>query len=408
MHISARINAEKFYNNHCKHLNRNSVVIDFGSYDINGTLRPIFENHKYIGIDMCAGPNVDVVCKNESVPFANESVDVITSSSCFEHDESYWVTFLEMCRILKPGGYIYIQAPSNGRYHACPHDCWRFYADSWKALETWAKKNNYDVTLVESYIDKENSHTDPCLWEDSIGIFKKNSSFNKDCIDLFCKDVVKQVDKWNCYFSKYDKYFSKFKNKEVKILEIGVYKGGSLEMWKKYFGPSAKIVGIDNDPSCKQYEQENVDVLIGNQHDPFFLRSVVDKYKGFDIIIDDGSQQSADQIFSFEFMFDYLNNDGVYLIEDTHTSYWPGRFNGGLKNPKTLVEFSKNLIDDLNGYSQIPQKINKYTNEISDIHYSYGMLFVEKNKIKCTPHDVLIESGRVIRTGIILPKKEVI
>ena len=173
MHVTAKLNAEKFYNKYCTQLTSESYILDIGSYDVNGTLKPIFKDHRYIGIDMCAGPNVDFVCKNDDIPFKNNFFDVIISSSCFEHDDFFWLTFLEMCRVLKPNGFIYINAPSNGPHHGYPTDNWRFYLDSWKALEKWSIKNNFNIKLIESYINKEDIHTDAALWEDSVGIYKK-------------------------------------------------------------------------------------------------------------------------------------------------------------------------------------------------------------------------------------------
>jgi hypothetical protein len=87
----------------------------------------------------------------------------------------FWVTFLEMCRVLNVGGLIYINAPSNGFYHAHPVDNWRFYIDSWKALEKWGKLNKYNIELLESYVDTETSVSYNEVWNDSIGIFKKIS-----------------------------------------------------------------------------------------------------------------------------------------------------------------------------------------------------------------------------------------
>jgi hypothetical protein len=81
------------------------------------------------------------------------------------------MTFLEMCRILKPGGFIYINAPSAGPYHGHPGDCWRFYKDSWKALQKWANENSYQLELVQTYIDPRLKE----VWHDSVGIFKKLS-----------------------------------------------------------------------------------------------------------------------------------------------------------------------------------------------------------------------------------------
>ena len=168
MHTSAYNNAKKFYKKYCTHLDSESYILDFGSYDLNGTLKPIFQNHKYIGIDLSEGPNVNIACRNDNVPFKDNFFDVIVSSSCFEHDEFFWMSFLEMCRLLKSNGLIYINAPSSGPYHPHPFDSWRFYEDSWKCLEKWGLKNNFNIKLIESYIDKDEE------WQDSVGIYQKN------------------------------------------------------------------------------------------------------------------------------------------------------------------------------------------------------------------------------------------
>jgi SAM-dependent methyltransferase len=167
MHPTAYKNCVMFFTTHCKDFSNESLVIDFGSYDVNGTLKPIFKDFKYIGLDMSAGPNVDIVCNNSEVPLENESADIVVSSSSFEHDDCFWETFLEMLRILKPNGLLYINAPSEGVYHGYPGDCWRFYADSWKALEKYGNRKGYNNYLVETYIDQG------CNWKNSVGIFRK-------------------------------------------------------------------------------------------------------------------------------------------------------------------------------------------------------------------------------------------
>ena len=169
MHNSAYKNTEKFYYKYCVEKIENKKILDVGSYSVNGNVRPIFERGQYIGVDMEMGPNVDVVANANNLPFEKNSFDIIVSISCFEHDDMFWVTFLEMCRVLNEGGYMYINAPSNGPYHGYPGDNWRFYADSWKALEKWGIKNNYNINLTESYI----SEAEEDGWKDSVGIFQK-------------------------------------------------------------------------------------------------------------------------------------------------------------------------------------------------------------------------------------------
>ena len=170
MHGSAYKHAEKFFNKYCKDNIGNKIVIDIGSLDINGTMKPIFKEAKqYIGIDQAEGKNVDIVGSSHKIPIQDNYSDITVSSSCFEHDDMFWVSFLEICRITKSDGYIYIQAPSDGPYHAHPVDNWRFYKDSWAALARWAELNNYKLDVVESFVDE---NTDG-HWHDSVGIFKK-------------------------------------------------------------------------------------------------------------------------------------------------------------------------------------------------------------------------------------------
>jgi len=196
MHYSAYANAEKFYHKYCEKNIENKKILDVGSYDVNGTVKPIFEKGQYIGLDMEAGPNVDVVGVSHNIPFKENEFDVIVSTSCFEHDDMFWISFQEMCRVLKPGGYMYINAPSNGPYHGWPGDNWRFYIDSWKALEKWGKKVGYDIELVEHYIDETTPDpTAPRIWNDSVGIFKKKSNYSKKValISTFC-DTQEKLD----------------------------------------------------------------------------------------------------------------------------------------------------------------------------------------------------------------------
>jgi len=170
MHPTAYENACLFYETYLRPSFPTSVpykVVEFGSCDVNGNLRGIFQHCEYIGIDMCSGKNVDIVCYSESTPFETASIDVIISSSNFEHDDCFWMTFLEMCRILKDGGLIYINAPSAGNYHGFPVDCWRFMADTGRALIKWAQRYQYTIELVETYIDQRN------IWRDNVCIFRK-------------------------------------------------------------------------------------------------------------------------------------------------------------------------------------------------------------------------------------------
>jgi SAM-dependent methyltransferase len=152
----------------------NGLVIDIGGQNVNGSLRSTFEmkGMKYICIDMEAHPSVDiVVLPGEKLPFEDGSVDLIVSSSCFEHDPCFWMTFKEMTRIIKQSGYIYVNAPSTGPYHCYPGDNWRFYSDAGQALAFWsgkqiANETIYPVKVVETFnVLGETWNDFVCVWQ---------------------------------------------------------------------------------------------------------------------------------------------------------------------------------------------------------------------------------------------------
>ena len=161
--------------------------------------------------------------------------------------------------------------------------------------------------------------------------------------DYFEHNEKRLINKFDHYFDVYDRYFNQYRNKKITIVEIGVYQGGSLQMWRKYFGPEATIWGIDIDPRCKQLEDENTHILIGSQENPHFLRSIVDKIGPIDILIDDGGHTQDQQIVSFEELYKHIKIGGLYLCEDVHTSYM-NAYGGGLKRNGTFIEYTKSLI----------------------------------------------------------------
>ncbi len=122
--------------------------------------------------------------------------------------------------------------------------------------------------------------------------------------------------KWRHYFDIYHRHFFRFVGREVHVLEIGVYSGGSLDLWKHYFGPRVMIYGVDVQPACKVYESERVKIFIGDQDDPEFWRAFKREVPQLDIIIDDGSHEPQHQITSLEEMFPHLRPGGIYLCED--------------------------------------------------------------------------------------------
>lgn len=202
-----------------------------------------------------------------------------------------------------------------------------------------------------------------------------------DLEKYFRQNNKRLIHKYLHYFDVYERHFSSYRNKEVVILEIGVSQGGSLQMWKEYFGERARIFGIDVDPRCKNLEEENIKIFIGSQSDRKFLREIKTQIPPIDILIDDGGHTMVQQIVSYEELFDSIKENGVYLCEDVHTSYWAS-YGGGHKRRGSYIEYSKNFIDYLNAYhsKQRSFRVNGFTKSVDSIHYYDSIVVIEKRK----------------------------
>ena len=157
------------------------------------------------------------------------------------------------------------------------------------------------------------------------------------------------------YCVKYEKWLPFNRLEPITILEIGVLTGESLETWREFY-PNAKIVEIDITSSCKDYEDSNRNIFIeiGSQDDPVFLKEVSLKYGQFDLIIDDGSHINRHVITSFIHLIDSVKPEGLYVIEDCATSYWP-EWEGVFRKEDSSIEFCKRLVDDVNFNGQMQE-----------------------------------------------------
>jgi hypothetical protein len=195
------------------------------------------------------------------------------------------------------------------------------------------------------------------------------------------------IHKWMHYFEIYDRHFARFRGTDVHVLEFGVSQGGSLQMWKDYFGPKCRIYGADINPHCKQHEEDGIQIFIGDQEDRGFLRTVAASVPRIDILIDDGGHTMRQQIATFEELFGRIDENGVYLCEDNHTSYWKN-FGGGYRQRNTFIEYSKNLIDRIHAWhSQTPAlAVDAFTRSAHSMHYYDSILVIEKRPIAAPTH----------------------
>lgn len=167
--------------------------------------------------------------------------------------------------------------------------------------------------------------------------------------NVFGTHEGERCDKWQQYLPVYDRHLSKFRGTAVRFLEIGVANGGSFEIWRRYLGEQACLHGLDiskSEEATKCLGSVQATLHIGDQKNKVLLRQIVAEMGGgIDVVIDDGSHVSTDQIATFQLLYPLLSPDGVYICEDTHTSYF-----SSLRRPGTFVEFAKQKIDEIHSW----------------------------------------------------------
>jgi Methyltransferase domain len=199
---------------------------------------------------------------------------------------------------------------------------------------------------------------------------------------LFESGNLRLMHKWMHYFEIYERHFSQFQGNNPLVLEFGVLHGGSLQMWKQYFGEGCRIHGADVNPRCQILAEQDVQIHIVDQDSRQSLRDLADSLPLLDLVIDDGGHTMDQQKNTFEEFWPRLKPGGIYLCEDTHTSYWPP-FGGGYKNPNSFIEYTKNLIDSLTAwYTQQPEfTVNDITQSAYAIHFYNSVVVIEKRHI---------------------------
>jgi hypothetical protein len=197
-------------------------------------------------------------------------------------------------------------------------------------------------------------------------------------LDLTC-------DKWSHYFSLYETHFSKYVDKNPVVVEVGIYRGGSAELWKKYFGQGATIIGIDIDENVTKYTTDGCVQVLGNQGDPKFWDEFLKTYPNIDIFLDDGSHRVDHQILTLQKVWPHISLGGTYMCEDTHTNYWP-EYGGGLSVPHTFLQYAKQISDVVNseyyrGLDKNPDNLllAEFFKEAVGIHFYDSVVVIDKN-----------------------------
>lgn len=188
----------------------------------------------------------------------------------------------------------------------------------------------------------------------------------------------KLVMKGSGYPEAQHRHFARFQGQPVTVVEIGVAWGGSLHLWRSYFGEQATIIGVDIDPNAKRHADDRIHVEIGDQADPGFLAELAERWGPFDVVMDDGGHTMAQQITTFEVLFPHVRPGGVYQCEDVESSYMLDRYPqfGPEHGPhRTFMELMKSKVDEINGWHIEP---TEFTRTAASMHFYAGLVFVER------------------------------
>ena len=210
--------------------------------------------------------------------------------------------------------------------------------------------------------------------------------------DLFWSHNGSVVHKLHHYLPIYDKYLKKYQNTPIKFLEIGVSQGGSLAIWRKFFGMEAIIYGIDIDPTCRKYDGLDGQVRIGSQDDPKFITEVIKEMGGVDVVLDDGSHISKHMRATFDVAFPLLSDGGLYIVEDLHATYWRSH-GGGYNSSKSFLSDIAQMYNDMHHwYHDYGLKIPSTKDQLAAIHLYDSMAIFEKNTVVPPRHTKMGEN----------------
>ncbi|WP_311266861.1 methyltransferase domain-containing protein [Sphingobium sp. WCS2017Hpa-17] len=287
-------------------------VIDLGAMNVNGSYRTLMPDHaNYVGVDLEAGPGVDIVLQDVyRLPFEDSSIDIVMSGQMLEHCAHFWKVFTEISRVLKPGGKAFIIAPSSGPVHRYPVDCYRFYPDSYQALAEWS-----GLRMVQSWTDERGP------WCDLVGIFQKGG----DCQPQTQAAPIEVVQ--NYQQAPYGDpaaeqtrgvrpYLEVLRDLHAlkqpqSYLEIGVRKGASLALAK------CKAIAIDPDPHPSfRVDEGHVDFHRCTSDDFFFFHRNLVEPRSVDFAFIDGMHLAEYVLRDFMNVERLMSPNGIIVIDD--------------------------------------------------------------------------------------------
>ena len=216
---------------------------------------------------------------------------------------------------------------------------------------------------------------------------------NKKLADIFFSTPKLSI-KNDTYFDIYEFIFNSYRGKPITFIEVGVFNGGSLHMWREYFGDQARIIGVDFNPIALELEKDGFEIYIGNQESSEFWLDLKSKVGEADIILDDGGHKNGQQIATLYNGVELIRDGGVIVIEDTHTSYFR-RF--GNPGPFSFINYSKNIVDVINSrFQYVDSKKSKFYSLVWSVGYFESIVVFHINKSKSQMGSPIVNQGESI------------
>jgi hypothetical protein len=218
---------------------------------------------------------------------------------------------------------------------------------------------------------------------------KELSTKSSKSYQAFMKSPYSSI-KHTSYFDVYDNIFSKYIGKKITFIEIGVLGGGSLFMWRDFFGPDARIIGIDLNPGAKRWEEDGFEIFIGSQADDKFWKDIFDKIGEVDVVLDDGGHTYEQQIITFDNCLHHIKDGGMIVTEDTHTSYL-SKF-----GPRTynFINFAHHQVNKIHDRSFVLSKNKTRDNSINSIRFFQSIVVFDINKELASKSSDFIENNK--------------
>lgn len=197
--------------------------------------------------------------------------------------------------------------------------------------------------------------------------------------------------KHTSYFQVYDELFGKYVDQEITFVEVGVLNGGSLFMWRHFFGPKARIIGVELNPLAKKWEQDGFEIYIGSQADPAFWEDLFKKIGKVDVLLDDGGHFNDQQIITTLAAIPHVKDGGMVVVEDAHASYMRQ-----FTNPSkySFMNFCYKTVDRINArFPEINNAKNLFSETVFSIAFYESIVAFKIDRTKCFNSQPIKNSG---------------